>query len=61
MLIDTSHQDVNAAIESKIKDLEDAILYYTAISNNCEFIITRNVKDFPESNEQISILKPEEF
>lgn len=61
VLIDTSHEDVNAAIESKIKDLEDAILYYTAISNNCAYMITQNVKDFPVSNEKIRILKPEEF
>jgi len=61
MLIETSREDVNAGINSKIKDLEDAILYYSAISNNCACIVTQNVKDFPKSNEEITILKPNEF
>ena len=40
-------------------DFEDGIQYYTAMENRCEFIITRNKKDF--KNSQIPVLNPFEF
>lgn len=61
LVANTSNEDIASAIQSKFNDLEDAILYYTAISNNCDTVITRNVKDFPASDKLMSILKPEEF
>ncbi len=60
-MANTSSEDINKAIKSDFIDLEDAILYYTAISNNCDVFITQNIKDFPKSNKDISILKPNEF
>ena len=40
-------------------DFEDGIQYYTAIENRCEFIISRNKKDF--KNSQIPVLNSAEF
>ena len=40
-------------------DFEDGIQYYTAIENRCEFIISRNKKDF--KNSQIPVLNATEF
>ena len=37
---------IDLALDSDFKDFEDAIQYYTAIENNIEMIITRNLKDF---------------
>lgn len=37
---------IDLSLNSDFKDFEDAIQYYTAIENNLEIIITRNLKDF---------------
>ncbi|RUA33064.1 MAG: hypothetical protein DSY77_11065 [Bacteroidetes bacterium] len=38
---------IKKAIESDFKDLEDAILYFTAEMNNIDYFVTRNIKDYP--------------
>jgi len=40
-------------------DFEDGIQYFTALEYSCQAIVTRNKKDF--KNSQISILSPKEF
>lgn len=50
----------NAFNEQKLKDLEDLIQYNSAIEAGMEFIVTRNIKDFPKTDELI-IIKPEEL
>lgn len=50
----------NAFNEQKLKDLEDLIQYNSAIEDGMEFIVTRNIKDFPKTDELI-IIKPEEL
>lgn len=37
---------IDLSLNSSFKDFEDAIQYFTAIENNLEIIITRNLKDF---------------
>lgn len=37
---------IDLSLNSDFNDFEDAIQYYTAIENNLEIIITRNLKDF---------------
>ncbi len=46
--------------EKKIKDLEDLIQYYSALERDIDFIVTRNIKDFPKTDE-IIIIKPDEL
>ena len=41
------------------KDFEDLIQYFSAIHEGCEYIITRNKKDFPSIG--IKIMTPAEF
>lgn len=60
-LAQTHSEDIERAIQSDFKDLEDAILYQTAISTHCKYFITRNIKDFPKGSDQIKVLLPEEF
>lgn len=43
----------------KNKDYEDAIQYFSAINAGCEFLITRNKKDFLSAG--LNIVSPKEF
>lgn len=52
-------QIINQAIDSKISDFEDAIQYTSAIRSGSEFLITRNVRDYPKTG--IPVILPEEF
>jgi predicted nucleic acid-binding protein len=45
--------------DSGFGDFEDAIQYYSAIENNQDMIITRNLKDF--KNSKIPVLTANEF
>ncbi len=47
------------ALNSNFKDFEDAIQYFTAIENNQELIITRNMSGFRES--KIPVMTAHEF
>jgi len=54
--------DINvakSALKSSFKDFEDAMQYFSAVSEGCDVIITRNKKDFLES--KIQVLEPQEF
>ena len=50
---------IGMALESNFTDFEDAVQYYTAEKEACNFIITRNSKDY--KNSKISILNAEQF
>lgn len=41
---------IDLSLESDFNDFEDAIQYYTAIENQIDIIITRNLKDFKTSS-----------
>lgn len=45
--------------DTRFRDFEDGIQYYTALETKSESIITRNVKDFRHSS--IPVLTPKEF
>jgi predicted nucleic acid-binding protein len=47
------------ALESNFKDYEDGVLYQSALHANLEAIITRNQKDFKESD--LPVYSPTEF
>ena len=48
-VLNVNDSTINKALESEFKDFEDAIQYFTAIENNMDCIITRNVKDYKNS------------
>lgn len=50
---------IDKAIISDFKDFEDALQYFSAISSNCDLILTRNEKDF--KNAMIPILNCESY
>jgi len=47
------------ALVSPLKDFEDATQYYCALENNCDVILTNNVKDFNLSS--LPVLTVEDF
>lgn len=58
--ISLSDKIIDLALSNdKFKDFEDGIQYYSAIEENCDFIITRNIKDYKAS--MIPVLKPKEY
>lgn len=51
---------INLALnDDKFKDFEDGLQYYTAIENNQDIIITRDLKDFKES--KLPVLTAHEY
>lgn len=50
---------IHQASSSAFKDFEDAVQNYCAAEANHQIIITRNTKDYKESN--LSILTPKEY
>ena len=58
-ILPSTGEILKSALDSKIKDYEDAVIEVTGLKNNIDFIITRNIKDFDKS--RIESLSPEEF
>jgi len=50
---------VNKAIQSKFKDFEDGVQNFCAIEANHKIIITRNTRDYKES--ELAIFTPTEY
>jgi len=51
---------IKKANSYKINDYEDALQYVMAVQNTCEYLITRNIKDFKHIT-KIKVLTPEAF
>jgi hypothetical protein len=58
-VVSIEHEDVKNALDSKFKDFEDGVQYYSAKRNRCDYIITRNIKDYLFS--EIEVIEPKEF
>jgi len=50
---------IDWALQHKSKDFEDAVQYYTALRSGAEFIVSRNVRDYPHND--IPVVTPLEF
>jgi predicted nucleic acid-binding protein len=55
----TSKSDVLWAVQSGLKDFEDALQLSAAICSTADIVITRNTTDF--KNSPIPVMTPEEF
>ena len=58
-ILDITKKITLSAINNRYKDYEDDLHYNTAITNNIDFIITRNKADFKK--DKIQILTAEEY
>ncbi|MBI9060716.1 MAG: PIN domain-containing protein [Marinilabiliaceae bacterium] len=56
---DLTDKIIDKGLVSKFTDFEDALQYYCAVKMECDIIITRNGKDFKESD--IPVLTPDEY
>lgn len=56
--LNVSKKMIHKALHSDFNDFEDSVQYFTALSVNCDGIITRNPKDFKSSS--LLIFSPEE-
>ncbi len=60
-VIDIPHDNVVAALHSKMKDIEDALQYYTALHHKLDYFITRDKGLVKESTAILPIVTVEEF
>jgi predicted nucleic acid-binding protein len=58
-IITLSKAAVLQALDSKFADFEDALQHYAAISEKVRTIVTRNVKDF--KNSEVAVLTPDQY
>jgi predicted nucleic acid-binding protein len=58
-LVPFDAQIANQAIDSDIKDFEDAIQFFSAVRVSADVLVTRNPKDFPSGH--MAIQTPVEF
>ena len=56
---DLTDKIIDKGLSSNFSDFEDALQYHCAIKMDCDILITRNAKDFRESN--IPVLTPDEY
>ena len=50
---------LNKSIDTAFNDFEDGIQFFSAIQCDADYLISRNVKDFPRDD--ITVLEPEAF
>jgi predicted nucleic acid-binding protein len=50
---------IDKSLISNFNDFEDAVQYYSALHHKCDILITRNKKDF--KNSEIPVMTPTEF
>lgn len=58
-VLPVSEAEIDKALFSNFNDFEDAVQHYCALKNNCDYIITRDLKDF--KNSEIQVMSPTEF
>jgi len=51
-----SEQTIHRALELKMKDIDDAIVYQAALDHGCDCLVTRNLRDFPSSGSKLKII-----
>lgn len=58
-ILSVSETEIDKALYSKFNDFEDAVQHYCAVKYHCDYIITRDLKDF--KNSEIPVMTPSEF
>jgi len=58
-IVPTAKASIKSGLVSNFTDFEDAVQYAMALENNCQVIITRNIKDYIKSN--IAVMTAEQY
>lgn len=61
LIIDIPHEIVITALHSKLKDIEDALQYYTAIHHKLDYFISLDAALLKESIAILPIVSPKQF
>ena len=56
---DLTNKVIDKGLSSNFVDFEDSLQYYCALNSDCNILITRNGKDFKES--EIPVMSPNEY
>ena len=56
---DLTDKIIDKGLSSKFTDFEDALQYHCAVNMDCNILITRNEKDYKES--EIPVMTPDEY
>jgi len=59
--IEIPHEQVLAALHSSMTDVEDALLYYTALHHHLDFVISRDQHFQKNSLPALPVISPQEF
>lgn len=59
--IDTPHEQVLAALHSSMKDIEDALLYYTALHHGLDYIISGDQAFQKAAFPSLQVISPMRF
>ncbi len=58
-IVSVNDKKFDFALNSEFSDFEDALQYFTALDNQIEYIITRNIRDY--KNPKIKVLTPQMY
>lgn len=58
-IVPLNEKIIDLALNSKFNDFEDAIQYYCAIENECDILLTRNLRDYKKA--QITVMTALDF
>lgn len=60
-VIDTPHEQVLAALHSSMTDIEDAMLYYTALHHRLDFVISNDKRFQKDALPSLPVVSPQDF
>ncbi len=61
-LAEHDHTSLKCALTSNFRDLEDSFQYQCALKNDCDYLITNNVRDYRTQNgDEMMIMSPLHF
>ena len=58
-IVPLNEKIIDLALNSKFNNFEDAIQYYCAIENECDILLTRNLRDYKKA--QITVMTALDF
>lgn len=62
IVVDLSQEKSKETLKDEdFKDLEDSFQYYCAVENECDCIVTINIKDFPAKDNGLKVYDPKSF
>ncbi len=60
-IITSGKKGILQALESNFRDKEDAIQYHTALYNEMDYFVTRNIKDYKAAVKSLPVITPKEL